>query len=79
MARSLHCHRLDIGILAGLVELSEDEEGPIGLDLDGDFRILDILRFSSLAMSPASWKVVRPRAQIGPIRGSAMEPLPSTL
>jgi len=37
------------------------------------------LRLNSAAISVESWKVVRPRALIGPIKGSETEPLASTL
>ena len=35
-------HPVDIGIAARLVDFTQDEEGPIGLDLDADFRVFDI-------------------------------------
>jgi hypothetical protein len=35
-------HGANIWVLARLLDLAEDEEGPIGRDLDGDLGVLDV-------------------------------------
>jgi hypothetical protein len=42
MATALDRHRIDIGILARPRDLAQDEEGPVGLDLDANLRVLDV-------------------------------------
>jgi hypothetical protein len=42
MATALDRHRIDIGILARPRDLAQDDEGPVGLDLDANLRVLDV-------------------------------------
>jgi hypothetical protein len=63
---------------ARLVDLSQDEEGPVGFDFDADFRIFDVFP-PELRDVGRELEGVRPRALTGPIKGSDTEPLGSTL
>ena len=77
--RGLHCHRVDIRILSRLVDLAQDEEGPIGLDLDADLRVLDVFLLQLIGDVVGELRGGEARALIGPIKGNATEPLLSTL
>src|SRR4029077_10731042 len=59
--RGLDGHVRDIGVLARLGDLAEDEERAIGLDLDRDVRLADVT-LAQLVGYPARKAVGRPPA-----------------
>jgi hypothetical protein len=70
---SLDRHGVDEWIAARAPNFAENEERPIGLDLDADFRIFNV-GAPQAAMSLESSKVVSPRALTAPIKGSETKP-----
>jgi hypothetical protein len=73
-------HGVDVGVLSRFSDLAQDEEGPVSLNLDADFRLLDI--FLAKLTRDRAVELPRgdiPRAKTGPTRAIATLPLASTL
>ena len=72
--RALDAHVRHIGVLSGRRDLAEDEERPIGVDLDRHRRFADEAIAQPCADRAARPAGVLPRAGTAPISGMVIEP-----
>ena len=72
--RRLHRHAADVGVLARVAHLAQDEERPVLRDIDGDLRVLDVLRAQACRDGTPRPRQVRPRAGTSPISGTVTMP-----